>query len=115
MPHLAGIGEVGRLHDVGKVAVPVALLNRCERLTSNDFVIMRDHAASAGGSWAGMSALRTLQGSYAHTTSVSTARAIPNGLRGRHSAREPVVAVADTFDALTAGRPYREPIRCPGR
>jgi HD-GYP domain-containing protein (c-di-GMP phosphodiesterase class II) len=105
------IGEVGRLHDVGKVAVPVALLNRCERLTSNDFVIMRDHAAVGGRIVGGDERVAHLARFVRAHHERLDGKGYPDGLRGTNIPLESrVVAVADTFDALTAGRPYREPI-----
>jgi len=102
------IGEVGRLHDVGKVAVPVRLLHGRERLTGNDVVIMRDHAAVG---------CRLVSGDerVAHLASLVRAhheridgRGYPDGLRGTAIPIESrIVSVADTFDALTAGRPYQ--------
>jgi putative nucleotidyltransferase with HDIG domain len=102
------IGEVGRLHDVGKVAVPVRLLNGFEPLTGDDVVIMRDHAAVG-------CRLVSEDERVAHLASHVRAhheridgRGYPDGLRGTAIPFESrIVAVADTFDALTAGRPYK--------
>jgi putative nucleotidyltransferase with HDIG domain len=102
------IGEVGRLHDVGKSAVPVRLLHGSERLTGHEVRIMRDHAA-VGGRMVGKDER------VAHLASLVRAhherldgKGYPDGLRGTSIPFESrVVAIADTFDALTAGRPYR--------
>jgi putative nucleotidyltransferase with HDIG domain len=102
------IGEVGHLHDVGKVAVPVRLLHGRERLTGNDVVIMRDHAAVG-------CRLVSEDERVAHLASLVRAhheridgRGYPDGLRGTAIPIESrIVSVADTFDALTAGRPYQ--------
>ena len=40
-----------------------------------------------------------------------TARAIPRGSRGRNSRSSPrILAVADSFDAMSSTRPYRRPL-----
>jgi len=39
------IGAAGRLHDIGKVAVPDAILSKPERLTAAEWVLMRRHPA----------------------------------------------------------------------
>ena len=109
------VGEVGRLHDVGKIAVPVRLLRGGERLTGNDVVIMRDHAA-VGGRIVGEDER------VAHLASLVRAhherldgKGYPDGLRGTRIPFESrVVAIPDTFDALTAGRPYRPSVSVSG-
>jgi polar amino acid transport system substrate-binding protein len=102
------IGEVGRLHDVGKVAVPVRLLNGFERLTGDDVVIMRDHAAIGCRLVSEDERVAHLANHVrAHHERID-GRGYPDGLRGTAIPFESrIVAVADTFDALTAGRPYQ--------
>ncbi len=98
----------GRIHDVGKITVPDAVLLKPGRLTAEEFEQMKHH---------------TLRGEHiANSTRVlaHVAKAVrahherwggngyPDGLKGEQiplAAR--IVAVADTFDALTSNRVYR--------
>ncbi len=101
----------GRIHDVGKITVPDAVLLKPGRLTPAEFETMKHHAAR--GEHIARST-RVLQ----HVATAIRAHherwaggGYPDGLRGEAiplAAR--IVAVADTFDALTSTRVYR-PLR----
>lgn len=101
-------GEVGRLHDIGKLSIPGRLLRSVHRLTENEFIVMRDHAALGGHMIAcGESTAALAPLVRAHHERLD-GTGYPDALEGRNiPAESRVIAVADTFDALTAGRPYR--------
>ena len=98
----------GRIHDVGKITVPDAVLTKPGRLTPAEFEVMKHHAAR-GAHIAKTS--RVLK----HVSEVVRAHheryaggGYPDGLRGEAIPIEArIVAVADTFDALTSTRVYR--------
>ena len=109
------IGEVGRLHDVGKIAVPARLLHGREGLSGNDVTIMRDHAAVGARLVAEDERVCHLSCLVRAHHERLDGRGYPDGLSGTTIPLESrVVAVADTFDALTAGRPYRKPLPVSG-
>ncbi len=96
------------LHDLGKIGVPDAVLNKAGPLTQDDWALMRQHPAIG---------LRILEGvphmdvvrEVVHTHHERwDGRGYPQGLRGEAiplAAR--VFAVVDAFDAITTDRPYR--------
>jgi putative nucleotidyltransferase with HDIG domain len=96
------------LHDVGKMAIPDAILRKPGRLTPEEQMVMRDHALY------GYQMLRKipfLQEAarivYSHQERYD-GTGYPRGLKGDQiplGAR--IFAVADTFDAITSDRPYR--------
>ena len=100
----------GLLHDVGKIAVPDAILNKPGRLTPEEFEEMKKHPAH------GARILENIQNAsvqavlpgvkYHHEKWDGTG--YPEGLRGEEI---PMLArllgVADFFDALTSARAYR--------
>jgi len=96
------------LHDVGKMAIPDAILRKPGRLSTEEQAIMREHA------FLGYQMLRKipfLQEAadivYSHQEHYDGS-GYPRGLRGDQiplGAR--IFAVADTFDAMTSDRPYR--------
>lgn len=98
----------GRIHDVGKITVPDAVLLKPGRLTAKEFEQMKHHA-QRGEHIANSS--RVLK----HVAKVVRAHherfaggGYPDGLRGEEIPLEArIVAVADTFDALTSSRVYR--------
>jgi putative nucleotidyltransferase with HDIG domain len=96
------------LHDVGKMAIPDAILRKPGRLTPEEQTKMREHA------FLGYQMLRKIrflhepaQIVYSHQERYDGS-GYPRGLKGDQipiGAR--IFAVADTFDAITSDRPYR--------
>lgn len=98
----------GRIHDVGKITVPDAVLLKPGKLSEKEFEAMKHHAARGEHIAKNSRVLR-------HVASVIRAHheryggnGYPDGLRGDAIPLEArIVAVADTFDALTSSRVYR--------
>jgi len=96
------------LHDIGKMAIPDAILNKPGALTPDEVAIMREH------SYHGYQIVRKIpflqeasEIVYAHQERFD-GTGYPRGLKGEQippGAR--MFAVADTLDAITSDRPYR--------
>jgi putative nucleotidyltransferase with HDIG domain len=102
--------EVGQLHDIGKIAVPLTLLRDNKPLSWHDRQLIRDHAKVGAETVAS----DPLTGAFAVGVRGHHERldghGYPDNLVGDDIPLESrLVAVADTFDALTRGRPYRAP------
>jgi len=97
-----------QMHDVGKIGVPDSVLMKPGRLTDAEFAEVKRHAPR-GGSIAGrVPALRPLAGVIRAHHERYNGQGYPDGLAGDEIpllAR--VIAVADTYDAMTSDRPYR--------
>jgi putative nucleotidyltransferase with HDIG domain len=95
------------LHDIGKMAVPDAILLKPAQLTAEEWVVMRRHPRLAYELLAPIEFLRpALDIPHAHHERWDGI-GYPHGLRGEEiplAAR--IFAVADVFDALTSDRPY---------
>lgn len=103
------------LHDVGKIRIPDAVLNKPGRLTLEEFEIMKTHTTV--GKEIIEKAISTVEGGSYLTEARNMAayhherwdgKGYPEGLAGEDiplSAR--VMAVADVFDALTSKRIYK--------
>jgi ribonuclease P protein subunit RPR2 len=96
------------LHDVGKVAIPDAILYKPDRLTDKERALMEQHPLIGAEIVRGIEFLRegTLVVRSHHER--WDGRGYPDGLQGEEipmAAR--VFAVADVLDALTTDRPYR--------
>ncbi len=102
------IAVAARLHDVGKVAVPDAILCKRGRLTEEEWSIMRTHPVVGAEVVGLIPALRPIAPIVrAHHERVDGS-GYPGGLRGDEiplGAR--VIAVADAYSAMTSDRPYR--------
>jgi putative nucleotidyltransferase with HDIG domain len=105
------IGVAARLHDVGKVAVPDAVLNKREPLTDDEWATLRRHPV------VGAEVVRRIPELHAAAPLIRAhherwdGRGYPDGLSGHEiplGAR--VIAVADAFTAMFAGRIYRAPV-----
>jgi putative two-component system response regulator len=99
------------LHDVGKIGIPDSILLSTGRLSPGDFEIMKGHCG-IGAALLSSPDVPLLQ--LAAEIAIShhecwDGSGYPNGLAGEDVPLPGrVVAVADTFDALTHARPYKE-------
>jgi diguanylate cyclase (GGDEF)-like protein len=109
-----GLDEVARaaeLHDVGKIAVPDAILDKPGPLDPVEWSFMRRHPLIGERILLAAPALRPVARLVRSSHERWDGGGYPDGLRGDEiplGAR--VVAVCDAFDAMTTHRPYREPI-----
>lgn len=96
------------LHDVGKVAVPDAILNKPGPLTPDEFAVMQTHAAKGYEMVLRTNVPEAVAEVVRHHHERWDGTGYPDGLRGEQipmAAR--VLAVADAFDAMTSDRAYR--------
>src|SRR5436190_129002 len=97
-----------RVHDLGKIAVPDEVLHKQGRLTDEEFAIMKLHPATGAEILAKFPEYRRgRELVLAHHERID-GRGYPRGLAGDAiplGAR--VIAVSDSWDAMTSNRPYR--------
>jgi HD-GYP domain-containing protein (c-di-GMP phosphodiesterase class II) len=97
-----------QLHDVGKIGIEDHILKKPGALTPEEFEIMKTHTTKGANILRPVSQLKDmLPGIELHHEALD-GRGYPYGLKGDQIpllAR--VIAVADTFDALTTNRPYQ--------
>ena len=97
------------MHDIGKIGIPDAILNKPARLTDEEYAIMKSHTMRGGEILKGFTLLNhVVEGALYHHERYD-GRGYPNGLAGEDIplyAR--IIGVADAFDAMTANRVYRK-------
>jgi putative nucleotidyltransferase with HDIG domain len=109
---VASLRSAGYLHDIGKVAVDKRLFEKSSKLDAEESREMRDHTI------VGHQIVSHVQFPWPQIPEIvrwhherGDGSGYPDGL---HSDETPqavrIVALADTFDAMTSPRPYREPI-----
>lgn len=96
------------LHDLGKLAVPNLILDKPDRLTADEFALVRRHPYYTEMILTQIPALgRIAQIAAAHHEKLDGS-GYHRGVTAEHLDQEMrILAVADIFDALTATRPYR--------
>lgn len=106
------------LHDVGKIHIPDAVLNKPGKLDDNEFSMMKSHAAAGGKiidrveeSVGDIEYLRIAKEMAEYHHERMDGKGYPHGISGEEiplCAR--ILAVADVFDALASKRCYKEPM-----
>jgi HD-GYP domain-containing protein (c-di-GMP phosphodiesterase class II) len=102
----------GLLHDVGKIGVPDAILNKPDRLTDEEYAVMKRH--SVLGCDIVRAADMPVEARWVrHHHERFDGGGYPDGLAGAEIPLESrIILVADAFEAMTSDRPYR---RAPGQ
>ena len=102
----------GLLHDVGKIGVPDAILNKPAKLTDGEYAVMQRHAL-LGADIVRAADLPNEARWVRHHHERYDGGGYPDGLCGDGIPLESrIILVADAFEAMTSDRPYR---RAPGQ
>ncbi len=106
-----GIAETelaARLHDIGKVAVPDRLLDKPSGLTPDEMALMDTHPLVGENILRPIAELCTVASIIRSHHERWDGEGYPDGLAGDHiPVGSRILALADTFDAMTSQRPYR--------
>jgi response regulator RpfG family c-di-GMP phosphodiesterase len=98
----------GVLHDIGKLGVPDAILNKADVLTDQEFETMKQHPTCGAKILGGISFLSPAIPYVLYHHERYDGRGYPYGLaREQIPVQGRLMAVVDTFDAMTSDRPYR--------
>ena len=103
------IYRAGLLHDVGKIRIPIDIINKPGKLTDEEYDLIKIHPVT------GYHILKDISEHYDMATAAKyhheryDGKGYPNGLQGENipeMAR--ILAVADSYDAMTSNRSYRK-------
>lgn len=103
----AGMG--GLLHDLGKAAMPSAVLNKPGKLTDEEFALIKTHPEAGHRMLLeGRSVSETIRDICLHHHEKFDGSGYPAGLKGEQiSLMARMGAVCDVYDAITSNRPYK--------
>jgi putative two-component system response regulator len=98
----------GYLHDLGKIAVPDAILKKGSNLTSAEWEIMKQHPVTGENICRPLKSLRLVLPIIRHHHEHADGSGYPDGLRAGEIPLLPrVLQVVDVYDALRTARPYK--------
>lgn len=99
------------LHDIGKIGIPDSVLNKPAKLSDKEYQLIRNHTNIGSGILEGITTLPEISvGARCHHERYD-GKGYPNGLKGEEipeMAR--IIAVADTYDAMTSKRVYSDEV-----
>ena len=100
---------MGLLHDVGKIGVPDAVINKPGRLTDEEFEKIKAHPGRGAKILQNIEEMPQLAiGARWHHERFD-GKGYPDGLSGKDIPEEArIIAVADAYDAMTSNRSYRD-------
>ncbi|HEX2644342.1 MAG TPA: HD domain-containing phosphohydrolase [Thermoanaerobaculia bacterium] len=95
------------LHDIGKIGIPDRILGKPAPLDPDEIDIMKRHTVFGAEIVSHLATPGVLPGVRSHHERID-GKGYPDGLAGDDIPLAPrIIAVADTFDAMTTSRPYR--------
>jgi HD-GYP domain-containing protein (c-di-GMP phosphodiesterase class II)/CHASE2 domain-containing sensor protein len=97
------------LHDIGKIAIPDDILRKPARLTDEEFAVIRTHPTRGVAIIEPLQELGPLVPGIRQHHERYDGGGYPDGLRGKEiSIYGRIICIADSFDAMTSQRYYRE-------
>ena len=97
-----------QLHDVGKLAIPLSILNKPAALTDGEWAVIREHTVIGERILRAVPEMSAVATIVRHTHEHWDGSGYPDGLRGEMIPLESrVILCADAFHAMRCDRPYR--------
>lgn len=97
------------LHDIGKISIPDQIINKPGRLTADEFQIMKRHPVDTMSMLDNLSQFSDIREIAGYHHERWDGKGYPSGLGGEEiPLGSRIIAIADTYDAMTSERSYRK-------
>lgn len=108
---IANLSTAALLHDIGKIGIPDELLRKDDKMTAEQWEIIQSHTKLAAAIVGRIPSLTPCLPAILHHHERWDGNGYPTGLRGEAIPLEArILAIADAFEAMTASRPYHQPM-----
>ena len=105
---LKTLEQAGILHDIGKIGIDKAILHKPEKLTVEEYTTMQQHPTIGEQILRNIESMSDVQKIVIKHHERYDGKGYPNRINGKDLPTEALIlAIADTFDAMTSHRPYR--------
>ncbi|MGL4283268.1 HD-GYP domain-containing protein [Eubacterium aggregans] len=101
--------QIALLHDVGKIAIPEAILNKAAPLNDEEYIVMKEHTIKGGEILKDIHSIPEIEKGALYHHENYDGSGYPFGLSGEeipYVAR--MIALADSYDAMVTDRCYRK-------
>lgn len=100
--------QIALMHDIGKIGIPDAILNKPDRLTDEEYEIMKTHVLKGGEILKDFTMIDNVSLGALYHHERYDGKGYCHGLKGEEIPLDArIIGIADAFDAMTANRVYR--------
>lgn len=106
--HCDAIHVIGHLHDIGKIGIAEGILMKSGKLTQAEYYLMQQHSIIGASIFENLPGLERIGTIIRHHHERFDGKGYPDNLRHDQIPLESaIIAIADSFDAMTTFRPYK--------
>lgn len=100
---------IGLLHDIGKIGIPNAIINKTSKLSDEEYNLIKSHPQIGAGILQNMDEIEGVSiGAHWHHERYD-GKGYPDGLKGEEIPEiARIISVADVYDTMTSKRSYRD-------
>jgi PAS domain S-box-containing protein len=107
-PKVREVELSSKLHDIGKIGIRETILNKPGKLTDEEFNHIKEHTIIGEKILLPIEKLKPVAKAGKHHHERFDGTGYPDGLKGEEIPETSrIIAIADTYDAMTSARPYR--------
>lgn len=101
----------GLVHDIGKLLIPIEIINKTEKLSENEFELIKKHPVWGNKALSDSKTLKPIAKHLLYHHERWDGKGYPEGLKGEQiPIISQILGVADAWDAMLSKRAYRDPL-----